>query len=126
MVYFKEKDVILGKRSILVATVFGLLATIGTMWSGDESARQVAKTQPMKLAAMEGLYQGDRNAPLIAMGIFGDPEKDEHHREKFILKLKIPMALSYLAFLQGMLLFQELMIWFTEIKRRNRFLSRKN
>lgn len=97
----KKKDVVLGKRSILVATVFGLLATIGTMWSGDESARQVAKTQPMKLAAMEGLYQGDRNAPLIAMGIFGDPEKDEHHREKFIFEVKIPMALSYLAFLQG-------------------------
>lgn len=97
----KRKDVILGKRSILVATIFGLLASIGTMWSGDESARQVAKTQPMKLAAMEGLYQGDRNAPLIAMGIFGDPEKDEHHREKFIFEVKIPMALSYLAFLQG-------------------------
>jgi cytochrome d ubiquinol oxidase subunit I len=45
----KKKDVVLGKRSILVATVFGLLATIGTMWSGDESARQVAVTQPMKL-----------------------------------------------------------------------------
>ena len=97
----KKKDVVLGKRSILVAAVFGLLATIGTMWSGDESARQVAVTQPMKLAAMEGLYQGDRNAPLIAMGIFGDPEKDEHHREKFIFEVKIPMALSYLAFLQG-------------------------
>ena len=97
----KKKDVVLGKRSILVAAVFGLLATIGTMWSGDESARQVAVTQPMKLAAMEGLYQGDRNAPLIAMGIFCDPEKDEHHREKFIFEVKIPMALSYLAFLQG-------------------------
>ncbi len=97
----KKKDVVLGKRSILVAAVFGLFATIGTMWSGDESARQVAKTQPMKLAAMEGLYQGDRNAPLIAMGIFGDPEKDKHHREKFIFEVKIPMALSYLAFLQG-------------------------
>ena len=35
------------------------------------------------------------------MGIFGDPEKDEHHREKFIFEVKIPMALSYLAFLQG-------------------------
>ena len=97
----KKKDIVLGKRSILVAAVFGLLATIGTMWSGDESARQVAVTQPMKLAAMEGLYQGDRSAPLIAMGIFGDPEKDEHHREKFIFEVKIPMALSYLAFLQG-------------------------
>ena len=100
-IVLKKKDVILGKRSILVATIFGLLASIGTMWSGDESARQVAKTQPMKLAAMEGLYQGDRNAPLIAMGIFGDPEKDEHHREKLIFEVKIPMALSYLAFLQG-------------------------
>ena len=35
------------------------------------------------------------------------------------------MALSYLAFLQGMLLFQELMIWFTEIKKKESFRIKK-
>ncbi|MFN8365073.1 MAG: hypothetical protein U0T78_07595 [Cloacibacterium normanense] len=32
---------------------------------------------------------------------FSEIQKDEHHREKFIFEVKIPMALSYLAFLQG-------------------------
>jgi cytochrome d ubiquinol oxidase subunit I len=68
---------------MLVASVFGFLATIGTFWSGDESARQVAATQPMKLAAMEGLYEGDRSAPLIAMGIFGEQDKTVHKKNNF-------------------------------------------
>ena len=97
----KRRDVVLAKRSILVATVFGLLATIGTFWSGDESARQVAKTQPMKLAAMEGLYEGDRSAPLIAMGIFGEQDNTVHKKEQFLVEFQIPKALSYLAFLDS-------------------------
>ena len=97
----KRRDTVLAKRSMLVASVFGLLATIGTFWSGDESARQVAATQPMKLAAMEGLYKGDRDAPLIAMGIFGDQENTHHKREQFLVEFKIPKALSYLAFLDS-------------------------
>lgn len=97
----KRRDIVLAKRSMLVASVFGLLATIGTFWSGDESARQVAETQPMKLAAMEGLYEGDREAPLIAMGIFGDHDESVHQREQFLMEFKIPKALSYLAFLDG-------------------------
>ena len=71
------------------------------MWSGDESVRQVAKTQPMKLAAMEGLYQGDRNAPLIAMGIFGDPEKMNTTEKKFILKLKFQWLCLIWLFFKG-------------------------
>jgi hypothetical protein len=125
LVYFKEKDVVLGKRSILVAAVFGLLATIGTMWSGDESARQVAVTQPMKLAAMEGLYQGDRNAPLIAMGIFGDPEKMNITEKNLFLKLKFRWLCLIWLFFKVMLLFQELMIWFTVIKKKESFRIKK-
>lgn len=97
----KRRDTVLAKRSMLVASVFGLLATIGTFWSGDESARQVAATQPMKLAAMEGLYKGDREAPLIAMGIFGEQDSTHHRREQFLVEFKIPKALSYLAFLDA-------------------------
>ena len=95
----KNRDRILAKRSIVIASVFGLLSSIITIWSGDESARVVAKYQPMKLAAMEGLYRGDKEAPLIAIGFFGKDDGTEHHREQFIYEFKIPMALSYLSFL---------------------------
>ena len=97
----KNRDVILAKRSLVVATVFGLTASIMTLWTGDESARTVAEYQPMKLAAMEGLYKGDREAPLIAIGIFGDPEDNFHKKEKLVAEVKIPKLLSYLAFLKG-------------------------
>jgi len=98
----KNREVILAKRSMVVAVVFGLIASLVTIWSGDDSARQVAKYQPMKLAAFEGLYQGDQQAPLIAMGFFGKKEQEgPHHREQFIVQFEIPKALSYLAFLRG-------------------------
>jgi cytochrome d ubiquinol oxidase subunit I len=98
----KNKDVIMAKRSMVVAIVFGLISSIVTIWSGDDSARQVAEHQPMKLAAMEGLYKGDRQAPLIAFGVFGEREQEgPHKREQFIVNFEIPKALSYLAFLEG-------------------------
>ena len=98
----KNREVILAKRSIVIATVFGLVSSLVTIMSGDESARVVAKYQPMKLAAMEGLYKGDHEAPLIALGVFGKREQEgPHQREQFIAHFKIPKALSYLAFLEG-------------------------
>ncbi len=60
----KNREEILAKRSIIVAAIFGLAASFATILTGDESARVVAKYQPMKLAAMEGLYQGSQEAPL--------------------------------------------------------------
>ena len=98
----KNRETILAKRSIIIAAVFGLISSLVTILSGDESARVVAKYQPMKLAAMEGLYRGDREAPLIALGVFGKQEQEgPHKREQFIVHFKIPKALSYLAFLEG-------------------------
>lgn len=40
--------------SIKIASIVGLVATLLTAYTGDNSAYMVAKTQPMKLAAMEG------------------------------------------------------------------------
>ena len=48
----------MAKKSIIVASVFGLLSTCYVALTGDESAFVNAATQPMKLAAYEGLYKG--------------------------------------------------------------------
>lgn len=95
----KNKNVILAKRSIIIASIFGLAASIATLFTGDESARVVAEYQPMKLAAMEGLYEGQENAPLIAIGLFGEKDPESPNMEKFALEIEVPNALSYLAFL---------------------------
>ncbi len=51
----KGRHLEMAKKSIIVASVFGLLATGYAYWTGDESAFVNASTQPMKLAAYEGL-----------------------------------------------------------------------
>ncbi len=60
--------------SIKVAACVGLFATLVTMGTGDKSAYQVAQTQPMKLAAMEALYEGGTQAPLTVVGDLAIPK----------------------------------------------------
>ncbi|MDA3906265.1 MAG: cytochrome ubiquinol oxidase subunit I [Bacteroidales bacterium] len=98
----KKREVILAKKSILIASVFGLIFTIMTVFTGDESAREIATSQPMKFAAMEGMYHGSSNAPLIAAGILkDDPTVENPKKQDFFFELKIPSALSYMAFLDA-------------------------
>jgi cytochrome d ubiquinol oxidase subunit I len=60
--------------------------------SGDYSAKVVARTQPVKLAAMEGQFKTERRAPL-RIGGWPDPETGETR-----FALEIPGALSLLAY----------------------------
>lgn len=64
----KKRHNSIAKKSILVASIFGLCVSILTVYSGDTSSRDIAKVQPMKFAAMEGLYEGTSNAPLVLAG----------------------------------------------------------
>lgn len=48
----------MARRSIIVASAFGLLSSIYVAVTGDESAYVNAGKQPMKLAAYEGLVPG--------------------------------------------------------------------
>ena len=49
----KKRHFEFARKSILLASVFGFLSIIATIFSGDTSAPDVTRTQPMKLAAME-------------------------------------------------------------------------
>ena len=55
---YKKREVRLAKQSIRIAAVVGLVASLGAALTGHVSGQQVARYQPMKLAAMEGLYDG--------------------------------------------------------------------
>ena len=96
----KKREEQFAMKSIIIASVFGILATFYTVFSGDESARVIAKHQPMKFAAMEALYDGQQNAPLVAIGFFGS-KKENSNEEEFAVKIEIPNMLSYLAFLDA-------------------------
>ena len=57
---------------------------------GDWAAREVAKNQPVKLAAMEGLARTTQGAPLHIGGWY--------HDEEIVAGIRIPKLLSLLAF----------------------------
>ncbi|MCG8701254.1 MAG: cytochrome ubiquinol oxidase subunit I, partial [Bacteroidales bacterium] len=52
----RNRHVLIAKRSMLIGATFGLIASIFVGLTGDSSAYTVAQEQPMKFAAMEGLY----------------------------------------------------------------------
>ena len=96
----KNREQNLAKKSIIVASVFGLLTTAFVILTGDGSARNMAKFQPMKFAAMENLYVGQQNAPLVAIGILKEDSKETlHKKQDFRFQIEIPNMLSYMAFL---------------------------
>ncbi|MFA8449268.1 MAG: cytochrome ubiquinol oxidase subunit I [Bacteroidales bacterium] len=98
----KKRNHQFARKSIVVASLFGLIFSLFTAMTGDESARVVANKQPMKFAAMEALNDGQKNAPLIAIGFFQNEEEgkdEEDPMREFAFKFEIPNLLSYLAFL---------------------------
>lgn len=87
----------MAKRSILVASIFGLLAGALTGLTGDEAAHEVAQNQPMKLAAFEGLYEGEKPASLVALGVLNPGKTPGDDKDPFLFQIKIPGLLSILA-----------------------------
>ena len=94
----KKKDVIKAKKSIVVGSTFGLITSIFLILSGDESAHQVAQHQPMKLAAMEGLYDGHARASIVSIGQLTADKVVGDDKEEFVWSLEVPYALSLLGF----------------------------
>ena len=84
--------------SIKVASVTGIVASLLLAWTGDSSAYNVAKTQPMKLAAIEGLYDGGEGVGLVGFGILNPSKRSwDDGQDAFVFKFEIPKMLSMLA-----------------------------
>lgn len=94
----KKKEILFAKRSMIVGASFGLLVSIFLVATGDESAHQVALTQPTKLAAMEGLYDGKRRAGIVAIGQLNTQKEIGDGKDEFVWSIEIPYALSFLGF----------------------------
>ncbi len=99
----RKRHLMFAKRSIVVAAVFGLVMSLLNIHAGDESARVIARVQPMKFAAMEGMYEGQTNAPLVAIGFMEkvDPDTENIGERQFAFSIEIPDMLSYMAFLEA-------------------------
>jgi len=66
--------------------------------TGDGSAYQVAQKQPMKLAAMEGLYEGQEGAGLLAFAILDGDKELNDGQDEYLMKIEIPKLLSVLGY----------------------------
>jgi cytochrome d ubiquinol oxidase subunit I len=78
------------RASLRLGLIVGLAASLLQLVSGHTSAQGVAKNQPAKLAAFEGLYETTPHAPLTMLGWVD--EKNEK-----VIGPKIPGMLSFLA-----------------------------
>jgi cytochrome d ubiquinol oxidase subunit I len=86
----KGEPVNFARKSLKFGLAVGLGASLLQAVTGHISAQGVAKNQPAKLAAFEGLYETTANAPLVLAG-FVD-EKNER-----VVGLSAPGWLSFLA-----------------------------
>ncbi|HBG23865.1 MAG: cytochrome C oxidase subunit II [Bacteroidetes bacterium GWF2_41_61] len=101
----RKREEEFARKSIRIAAVFGLISLVVLIWSGDGSAYHVAKKQPMKLAAMEGLYISKPGTPIVAFGIL-NPNKTIARLESdslgyalekpYLFNISIPQGLSLL------------------------------
>ncbi|MFL5302812.1 MAG: cytochrome ubiquinol oxidase subunit I [Anaeromyxobacteraceae bacterium] len=91
----RDRESVVGRRALRLGVAWGLVCSfLEIMPFGHLHAQQVARTQPAKFAAIEGLYTSQTGAPLVIFGIpFAKPPPPE-----LKAKIEIPGLLSYLAF----------------------------
>jgi cytochrome d ubiquinol oxidase subunit I len=88
-----RRDESIGRRFVragaITALIFSALAIFPT---GDRNSADVTKYQPVKLAAMEGLFDSTRGAPLAIIGMPDVPSR------RLIDPVFAPSVLSFLAY----------------------------
>ncbi len=94
----KRRNTRLATESIKIASVVGIAAAVLTMATGDSSAGKVAQAQPMKLAAMEALYNGGNGVGLTAVAAVNPFEQPDYaNGGEPPLRIAMPCGLSLLA-----------------------------
>jgi cytochrome d ubiquinol oxidase subunit I len=94
----RNREKVMALRSIRVASIFGAVAIVLLLVTGHTSGRNVAKTQPMKLAAMEGLYEGSTRAEFSVIGLLKPEAGRMSGEEAYRFNLAVPGLLSWMSF----------------------------
>lgn len=84
-------------RSLKVGAWVGVIGIVATMVTGDSSAVTVARHQPMKLAAMEGLFRGNSPQSIVAFGILNPAKQVGNDENPYLFDISLPYGLSFLA-----------------------------
>lgn len=86
----KKRHIDFAKSSIKIALIVAGFASLFQLFTGHHSAIGVHENQPAKLAAMEGIFNDETNAPLH---LFGWVDEDN---QKINFGIAIPGMLSYM------------------------------
>jgi len=82
-----------GRIFVKVGVIAGVIASVWQLFpSGDLEGRQVANKQPVKFAAMEGLFRSERPAGIV---ILGQPDVENMRLDNPVI---IPKVLSFLTY----------------------------
>jgi cytochrome d ubiquinol oxidase subunit I len=79
------------RKTLALGLIATIVAGVSVMWSGDVQAKIMVKQQPMKMAAAEGLYKTQENAPFSILTL-GDISGESANPI-----LEIPGLLSFMA-----------------------------
>ena len=88
---WRGRNDIFHRRGLAAGMVMAAVAIVLAGITGDSSARFIYEAQPAKFAAMEGIYQTERGAPITLGGIPSDAQ------QRVLFGIEIPKALSFLA-----------------------------
>jgi cytochrome d ubiquinol oxidase subunit I len=88
----RDRDNPFHKKALGIAFAVGALAALAQPLSGDLAAREVARLQPTKLAAFEGLFETQRGAPLAIGGI------PDVKARRLRYAIELPDMLSFMAY----------------------------
>jgi len=86
----KGKNVNFHREAFKISSVLAITAAMLAPLSGDISAKDVAKRQPIKLAAMEAHFKTEESASFVLGGIV------DESKEKIKYAIKVPGVLSFL------------------------------
>jgi cytochrome d ubiquinol oxidase subunit I len=88
-----KRDEVYGRTFVKGAVLVGAVAAILQLFpTGDLQGKLIAENQPVTLAAMEGLFESQTNAPLV---ILGQPDVEKRRLDN---PLQVPSMLSFLTY----------------------------
>lgn len=88
----RNRNQAFARRSMIIASVFGLACALSAVVLGDESGYLANENQNMKIAALEGMWETEP-AP-ASLTLIGFPNTDERHTQVI---LKVPYLLGLMA-----------------------------
>ncbi|MDR2131164.1 MAG: cytochrome ubiquinol oxidase subunit I [Odoribacteraceae bacterium] len=97
--FLKRRDTEFARKSILLGSVFGLISIALTIFTGDTTSQNIARTQPAKFAAMEGLNRGGNGVGLTVFGILADdPALPSKRLKSTTAAITLPGLLSWMSY----------------------------